>query len=203
MSTVYPLRYYGDPILRRKCSPITDLQRLQQVPGFQEVTLEQLAQDMMETMFDAYGVGLAAPQIGLPIRMFVAAEYRTEEPEGNIPLSAQVKRHLVAINPTLNILDSTLRTSHTDGCLSLPGMWSDDVQRPSAIRLTYTNEHGETCIEEAEGYWARVLQHEFDHLDGKLYTDLLPPSYLQANRKTVADLQKKSRAYLKALEKRR
>ena len=203
MSVVYPLRYYGDPILRKHCTPIADLQRVQTVPGSGAVSIKALSENMMETMFDAYGVGLAAPQIGLPIRMFVAAEYHKDEPEGDVPLSAQVKRHLVAINPTLEILDPTLLASHTDGCLSMPGLWSDEVKRPAAIRLTYTDEHGKQQIEEAEGYWARVLQHEFDHLNGRLYTDLLPPAYLQEHRKTVAKLQKRAKAYLKALETRR
>ncbi|GEM48497.1 peptide deformylase [Deinococcus cellulosilyticus] len=203
MTRVYPLRYYGDPILRKHCTPIADLQRVQTVPGFGAVSIKDLAENMMETMFDAYGVGLAAPQIGLPIRMFVAAEYHKDGPEGDIPLSAQVKRHIVAINPTLEILDPTLRASHTDGCLSMPGMWSDDVQRPTAIRLTYTDQDGEQKIEEAEGHWARVLQHEFDHLNGRLYIDLLPPSYLQEHRKTIAQLQKRAKAYLKAIESKR
>ncbi|WP_268239737.1 peptide deformylase [Deinococcus roseus] len=200
---MYPLRYYGDPVLRKHCMPILDLQRPQSIPGFGTASLQELAENMMETMFDAYGVGLAAPQIGLPVRMFVAAEYHQEQPEGDIPLSAQVRRHVVAINPSLEILDATLTASHTDGCLSLPGLWSDDVQRPLAIRLTYTDEHGVQHTEEAEGYWARVLQHEYDHLNGRLYTDLLPASYLQEHRKTIAALQKRSKAYLKALEQKR
>lgn len=196
----YPIRLFGDPVLRRRAQPLLLHQPLG-VPGFAPVSLKELSHHMLETMFEANGAGLAAPQVGLPIRLFVAAEYKDDTPEGRKrPLKQRVKRTLVAINPQLEILDPRKEAGFTDGCLSIPGVWSDHVQRPLAVRLHYTNLEGQPQVEEAEGLWARVLQHEFDHLEGKLFLDYLPKLELEPHRKALAEMQREAKAYLKQLK---
>lgn len=198
---IYPIRFYGDPVLRKKSRAVTDPAAGFQVPGFDPVKLPELVENMFESMFEAGGVGLAAPQIGLPLRLFVVAEYTNEQVEEHIPLRAQVRRQVVALNPTLQVLDGTLTASHPDGCLSLPGIFSDGVKRPLKVRLTYTDLQGETQTEEAEGHWARVLQHEHDHLNGVLYFDHLGPDFLNRHRRELAGFQRKAREHLRHLQR--
>nr|WP_183988568.1 peptide deformylase [Deinobacterium chartae] len=201
MPTVYPIRMYGDPILRRKAREISDLEAPQQVAGFAPVTLRQLAEDMFETMFEAGGVGLAAPQVGLPIRMFVAADYNDDVPEGHDrSLKARLRQQYVVINPTLEVLDPRLEARYDDGCLSLPGIYEPGVQRERAVRLRYTDLEGQQRITEADDYLARVFQHEFEHLEGRLYLDRLPPEVTERHRARLAEFQREARAYLKRLE---
>jgi peptide deformylase len=130
--------------------------------------LKKLAEDMFETMYSANGVGLAAPQIGLPIRMFVVdiTPYADEN-----PAYADFRR--VFINPEI-YEESAEEVSMGEGCLSLPG-FSEDVYRPERIRIRWLDEDFNERDEEFGAYAARVIQHEYDHLEGTVFTDRINP----------------------------
>ncbi|APD09118.1 MULTISPECIES: peptide deformylase [Thermus] len=190
---IYPIRLYGDPVLRRKAQPVRDFSRV-----------KKLAEDMLETMFEARGVGLAAPQIGLSERLFVAVEYADEPDEEERPLRDLVRRVYVVANPVL--LHQEGEVEGTEGCLSLPGLYSEEVPRAERIRVAYQDEEGTPRTLELEGYMARVFQHEMDHLDGILFFERLPKAkreaFLEENRAELARMQKEARALLKELSGR-
>ncbi len=186
---VLPIRLYGDPILRAKARPVTDFK-----------PLPQLMADMLETMHEAKGVGLAAPQIGLSQQIFVWAEYDDEEEEGEESTSKILSEHIM-VNPKLEILEETAVLG-IEGCLSIPGISEDGVARSRAVRVHYQNEHGEGKILDLEDYNARVVQHEFDHLIGRLYFDLLPKSVLETHRSDLAQMQKDAKAFLRELKQK-
>ncbi|WP_279165277.1 peptide deformylase [Thermus scotoductus] len=187
---IYPIRLYGDPVLRKKARPVQDFQGL-----------KKLAEDMLETMFEARGVGLAAPQIGLSQRFFVAVEY-ADEPEGEErPLRDLARRIYVVANPVITHREGEVEG--TEGCLSLPGLYSEEVPRAERIRVAFQDEEGRPQTLELEGYMARVFQHEIDHLDGILFFERLPKTkreaFLEENRAELARMQKEARALLKEL----
>jgi peptide deformylase len=210
---IHPIVLYGDPILRRRANPVT---------RFDE-DLERLAADMVETMYAADGVGLAAPQVGLPLRLFVALEVReTEEgdevhegqvideegqPEDLTPEQKRrawgVIREHVIVNPEVVAMEG--RQHGRDGCLSLPGLSVDEVPRAQRFVIDYQDLKGERHRLEAEGYFAHVLQHEYDHLEGVLYFDHLPAdrrqAFLEENRKQLAEWQREARALAKERER--
>ncbi|MEM9271025.1 MAG: peptide deformylase, partial [Pseudomonadota bacterium] len=123
--------------------------------------VRKLADDMLETMYDAPGVGLAAPQVGVIARMFVMDCNR--EDAGQAPT--------VVINPEI-LWNSEETATYEEGCLSIPEIF-EDVTRPQRIRLGFTDETGMAREEEYEGLWATCAQHEIDHLNGKLFIDYL------------------------------
>ncbi|SDE50145.1 peptide deformylase [Thermus arciformis] len=187
---IYPIRLYGDPVLRKRARPVEDFSGL-----------KRLAEDMLETMFEARGVGLAAPQIGLSQRLFVAVEY-ADEPEGEErPLRDLVRRVYVVANPVITHREGLVEG--TEGCLSLPGLYSEEVPRAERIRVAYQDEEGTPRTLELEGYLARVFQHEMDHLDGILFFERLPKpkreAFLEEHRSDLARFQKEARALLKEL----
>lgn len=144
---------YGDPVLRKVCASID-----KDYPD-----LQKLIADMFDTMYAASGVGLAAPQIGLPIRLFIVD---TGEDEDGKP---GYKR--VFINA--EILEETGEPwAFTEGCLSIPEIREDVMRKPN-IRVKYYDENWELHEEEVNGMPARVIQHEYDHIQGKLFTDTL------------------------------
>src|SRR5690606_10804913 len=153
-----PIVAYGDPVLKRKASEIDE--------DYPE--LEKLIADMFETMYAARGVGLAAPQIGLSIRLFVvdATPYAEDEEE-----LADFKK--VFINPII-IEETGEKWAFNEGCLSIPDV-REDVMRKETIRINYLNENFEEIEEELSGLGARIVQHEYDHIEGKLFTDRLSP----------------------------
>lgn len=144
------IRVYPDPVLRVKCPPVEDFGS----------DLQSLADDMVETMYAAPGVGLAAPQIGVETRFAVVDVTVGEEPG-----------HLIYLaNP--EIIESTGREGDVEGCLSIPGI-SDKVDRALQIVVEAQDLEGRLQRIEAEGLVARAIQHEIDHLDGVLFTDHL------------------------------
>lgn len=151
---IYPITVYGDPILRKKTEDIDK----------NHEGLKKLADDMFETMHNADGVGIAAPQIGLSLRIFVVdlSPLGEDYPELANFRKAFVNPHILTREGEEELMD--------EGCLSLPGI-REDVLREGHIRIKYFdldwNEHDETYT----GYPARVLQHEYDHLDGILFID--------------------------------
>ena len=185
---ILPIRLYGDPVLRTKARTVTDFSNI-----------PKLADDMFETMYEAKGVGLAAPQVGHGIRMFVAAEYSDEEQEGeDAELKSRILNEYVMVNPTLEVLDATL-VEGVEGCLSIPQIYIDGVSRVRALRINFQNERGEARSLEFEDFNARVMQHEFDHLESRLFIDLLPPEVMLEHREALVGMQRDAKAFLKEL----
>lgn len=206
---VYPIRLYGDPVLRRKAKTVSHTDVFT-VPGFEAQTLAQIADTMLETMFEARGVGLAAPQIGLGIRMFVAVEYEDDEEEGEAaaekPLRSRVLREFVMLNPTLKVIDRKKDKSYQEGCLSIPGIYEEGVPRARAVQVKYTDLDGKERTVEADDFLARVFQHEYDHLEGVLFLDHLGVDVTEDHRTELLKMQRQSKLYLAELaeqEKRR
>ncbi|MCU4173838.1 peptide deformylase [Carboxylicivirga sp. N1Y90] len=155
---IYPVVVYGHPVLRKVAISID-----KDYEG-----LEQLIADMWNTMYKADGLGLAAPQIGKSIRLFVIdADVLKDE----FPELAGFKK--VFINAQIEFLESKFEST-AEGCLSLP-MINEKVKRPSRIRIKYQDEHFNHYEEEYDGFTARVIQHEYDHIEGKLFIDYLNP----------------------------
>lgn len=201
---IYPIRLYGDPILRRKAGTVTDFAAPVNIPGFAPATLRQVADTMLETMFEARGVGIAAPQIGLSLRMFVAVEYEDDEEENEgqeeKPLKSRVLRDFVMVNPVLTITNRKKDSSYTEGCLSIPNIYEEGVRRSREVRVDYQDLDGNPHSIEAEDYLARVFQHEIDHLSGVLFLDHLPASVTNSYRKELSAMQRQARADLRELE---
>ncbi|CAM3392262.1 peptide deformylase [Deinococcus deserti] len=198
---IYPIRLYGDPVLRRKARPLQHTDMLT-VPGFDPQTVRQVADTMLETMFEARGVGLAAPQVGLPVRMFVAVEYEDDEEENegqDTPLKSRVLREFVMLNPVLSVLDKKKDRSYQEGCLSIPGIYEEGVSRARAIQVRYTDLDGAQRTIQADDYLARVFQHEADHLDGIFFLDRLPPEVTEDYRRELLAMQRKAKQYLSDL----
>jgi peptide deformylase len=146
----------GHPVLLRRCDPVPD-------PGAPEI--RRLVADMMQTMEDAPGVGLAAPQVYAPLRLFVfrvPGERREDDPD-DLPIG-----NSVLINPQLELL-SDERVLNWEGCLSIPGMRAG-VPRAPRVRYSGVDCDGNLVEREVSGFHARIVQHEYDHLDGILYT---------------------------------
>ena len=146
------------PVLRRKAKKIV------------KITGEhrKLIEDMIETMRDAPGVGLAAPQVGISERLIVVEWGGEPEDEDDPP---KKKKLFVVINPEITRASEEL-VQGTEGCLSVPG-WVGDVMRHEAVTVRGLNRNGDKIKIEAEGWLARIFQHEIDHLDGVLYIDRL------------------------------
>ena len=157
-----PIVAYGDPILRKKTSEIEE-----DYPD-----LKQLIDNMFDTMYAANGVGLAAPQVGLPIRLFVidASPFAEDDEDGNgDPSLKDFKK--VFINPII-VSESGEKKGFYEGCLSIPDI-NEEVMRAPNVVLNYLDENFEEHEVELTGLAARVVQHEYDHLEGKLFLDKL------------------------------
>jgi len=162
---IYPIFCYGHAILKEKTKPIsTDYPNL-----------EQVIINMFETMYHANGVGLAAPQVGLGIQIFIVDGAPLEDKQSDPKLKDFKK---VFINPQI-LEEKGEKWGYEEGCLSIPGL-RDTVYRHSVVQLKYTDEHFQEHIEEFDGLRARIIQHEYDHLQGILFTD-----HLSAFRKTL------------------
>ena len=156
---ILPIYIYGQPVLRKMCEDITA-----DYPD-----LKQLIADMWETLAESEGIGLAAPQIGKAIRLSVI-DLR--------PLADDMPEykdfHQVFINPHIVEYDDANTDTSEEGCLSLPAI-HEKVIRPTRIRVEWDDEGFVHHDEWIEGYLARVMQHEFDHLDGKMFIDRISP----------------------------
>lgn len=147
-----PIATVPDPVLRRKARKITEF----------GPELQKLLDDMVETMREAPGVGLAAPQVGIPLRA-VVVEFGDEEDE-TIP-----SKLFVVVNPEITRA-SQETVKGAEGCLSIPG-YAGEVDRFEAVTVRGQNRRGQPLRLKAEGWLARIFQHEIDHLDGVLFTD--------------------------------
>ena len=158
---ILPIVAYGDPVLKKRATEISK--------DYPE--LKQLIANMYESMYGAYGVGLAAPQIGLSIRLFLVDTAPFAEDESyTVEEQAQLKAFKRTFINAKIIEESGEEWSFNEGCLSIPSV-REDVSRCPHIKVEYQDENFKTHIEEFDGLIARVIQHEYDHIEGILFTD--------------------------------
>jgi peptide deformylase len=158
---VRPIRLFGDPVLRTPAEPVTDFDK----------ELRVLIKDLIETMQDAPGVGLAAPQIGVSLRVFV---YDVDGVVGHL------------VNPSLDLSEE--QQDGDEGCLSLPGL-SYPLKRAKRAVAKGFNEFGEPVILEGSDLLARCVQHETDHLDGVLFIDRLDPEQRKLAMRAIREAE--------------
>ncbi|MDF3131192.1 peptide deformylase [Kiritimatiellaeota bacterium B1221] len=157
-----PLCYFGNPILREKAKPVTTF----------DTELEKLGNDMIATMREEAGIGLAGPQIGKSLRIFtMEVPPEMDEDEKGQPHNPGLESPLVVVNPEIEIVGDD-EEEMEEGCLSIPEV-RGKVTRPFAIKLRYQNVKGEEKALALQGLAARCVQHETDHLNGVLFIDYL------------------------------
>jgi len=166
-----PVYLYGHPVLRKIAEPVQP----------EREGLKELIENMFATMYASEGVGLAAPQVGLSERLVVIDASPMGE---SFPECAD--RKLTLINPVVEVLEGE-RAVRAEGCLSLPGL-SENVGRTEHIRLRWQDENFESHEEEISGFLARIVQHECDHLEGKLYIDHISPIRKQLIRSKLNNI---------------
>ena len=154
---ILPIVAYGDPVLKKKAVDIE--------PGYEG--LQALIADMFETMYRAHGVGLAAPQVGKSIRLFIVDAAPFAEGEDGDPSCRDFKR--VFINPVL-FDEEGEEWAFEEGCLSIPGI-REEVSRKPSLKIEYYDENWELIEEELDGFPARIVQHGYDHIEGVLFLD--------------------------------
>jgi len=177
---IYPIVAYGDPVLRKEAEEIDKAYP----------KLDTLLEDMFETMYAAYGIGLAAPQIGLPIRVFIvdATPFKDDE-----ELSEEERAYLatfkrVFINARI-LEESGNEWAFNEGCLSIPDV-REDVFRQETITIEYLDENFDKHTETISGIAARIIQHEYDHIEGILFTDKLSPLKKRLIKKKLTNISK-------------
>ncbi len=171
-----PIILHPDPRLKKSSAPVADLSD----------DLRQLADDMLETMYDAPGIGLAAPQVGVLDRLIVL---------DCVKLDTEAPRPLIMFNPEI-VAVSDEQNVYEEGCLSIPEQFAD-VTRPKQVQVRWIDRDGVEQTEEMDGLWATCVQHEIDHLDGKLFIDYLKPLKRQMITRKMVKL-KRERAREKA-----
>ena len=164
---IYPIVAYGDPVLKK---PSLNIEK-------GSIDVKKLAADMFETMYHARGVGLAAPQIGMNLRMFVADstplddDDEEEETESGDKKAESKGIKKVFINPTI-LEENGKDWGYEEGCLSIPGIRSE-VMRPENLKIHYYDENWVEHTETYDGIQARIIQHEYDHIEGILFIEYL------------------------------
>ncbi len=158
--SVRPIRLFGDPVLRTPAEPVVTFDR----------ELRRLVKDLTETMHDAPGSGLAAPQVGVSLRVFV---YDVDDDAGHL------------VNPVLGPFSEEMMDGD-EGCLSIPGL-SFELRRPERVAAAGQNMYGDPVVIEGSGYLSRALQHETDHLDGVLFVDKLDETTRKAAMKAIRE----------------
>lgn len=149
--SIKPLIILPDPVLRQVSKPVDKI----------DSSIKKLAADMFETMYEAPGIGLAAIQVGVPLRMLVIDLAKQDEP----------KQPQIFINPEI-VASSDERSTYEEGCLSIPEYYAD-VERPASVRVKFVDGNGKQQEIEADGLFATCLQHEIDHLNGVLFIDYI------------------------------
>ena len=155
---IYPIIAYGHPVLKKRAEAIE----------MDSIDVKKLAEDMFETMYNANGIGLAAPQIGKSVRMFITDGTPLEEEQEEM---GDFKK--VFINPSIDE-EYGEDWVFEEGCLSIPTI-RENVERPDTLKIHYFDENWQEHEEEFDGMKARIIQHEFDHLEGVLFVDYLSP----------------------------
>ena len=176
-----PIVAYGAPVLRKVCSDIT--------PDYPN--LDSLIEDMWQTMYTSNGVGLAAPQVNRDIRLFVVDSSQVfknqdEEDKGKYADEPGIKQ--VFINAHIKQFDGDDWT-YNEGCLSIPKI-REDVIRPEEVMIEYVDENFQPKTEKFVGITARIVQHEYDHIEGKLFIDYLKPLRKKMLRGKLNDISK-------------
>jgi peptide deformylase len=176
---VLPIIAYGDGVLKKKGQDITK--------DYPE--LEKVLQNMFDTMYNAKGVGLAAPQVGLSIRLFIVdATAYAEDQEDEKKRKELEGFRKIFINPT--ILDENgVPWKFNEGCLSIPTI-REDVERKPKIRIKYVDENFKPRDEVYDGIRARIIQHEYDHIEGILFIDKINPLRKRLLKRKLTDLSK-------------
>lgn len=152
--TIRPILIHPDPRLKKTCAPVARI----------TPEIETLAADMLATMYQAPGIGLAAPQVGVLSRLFVMD--CSKDPDAGSRPMVLVNPEIVSVSNATNIYD--------EGCLSLPDQYAE-VTRPAEVRMRWTGLDGRVHERDFDGLWATCAQHELDHLNGKLFIDHLGP----------------------------
>lgn len=177
MSNVLSILAYGDPVLKKKAAPIE---------GPSE-DLTKLIGDMFATMYNANGVGLAAPQVGKSIRLFVVdGQSFAEDEEPDTHYMRSFKK--VFINPEI-IHEKGAEWGFNEGCLSIPGI-REEVFRNESLKIRFLDEKFKEHTEEFYGYAARIIQHEYDHIEGKLFVEKINPLRRQLLKRKLDEISK-------------
>ncbi|ADO41777.1 peptide deformylase [Ketogulonicigenium vulgare] len=166
--TTRPILIHPDPRLRAIAKPLPDISD----------EIRRLADDMLETMYDAPGIGLAGPQVGQLQRIIVLD--CAKDPDAPQPL--------VMVNPQI-VWSSDDRSVYEEGCLSIPDQYAE-VERPASVKVRWLDLNGNEQDREMEGLWATCVQHEIDHLDGKLFIDYLGPMKRQLITRKMEKLKR-------------
>ncbi len=168
---IYPIVAYGDPVLRKVAQPIEK----------DSMDVKKLSEEMFETMYESAGVGLAAPQIGMSIRLFVV---------DGAPMDEEKLKNFkkVFINPEL-LTEEGKEWAYEEGCLSIPGIRAD-VNRQEQLTIRYFDTDWNQFTETYDGIAARIIQHEYDHLEGVLFTDYLSPVKKRLIKSRLNDISK-------------
>ena len=168
---IYPIVMYGDPVLRQRGKNIE--------PG---TDIKQLVDDMYETLEAANGIGLAAPQIGKSIRLFIVDGTSLEDEPG------MENFRKVFVNPEL-LEEAGAPWEFEEGCLSIPNI-REKIARKEQLRMRYFDEQWNACEETFDGMKARIIQHEYDHIEGKMFIDYLTPLKKRLLKGKLADISK-------------
>jgi peptide deformylase len=177
---IYPIVMYGDPVLRQRAKDIE-----------KGTDVKQLVQDMFETMYAASGIGLAAPQIGKGIRLFVVdgTPLNEDDEEEDAESTEDMKDFKkVFVNPTL-LEETGTPWEFEEGCLSIPNI-REKVSRKGTLKIRYYDESWNLLEEEYDGMKARIIQHEYDHIEGKLFIDYLTPLKKRMLKGKLSDISK-------------
>jgi peptide deformylase len=166
---IRPILLHPDPRLKQSCAVVPDLTD----------ELRTLADDMLQTMYDAPGVGLAAPQVGILQRLIVLDCVKEE---------GETARPLIMFNPEV-IASSDELNVYEEGCLSIPEHFAD-VTRPALVQVRWMDRDGQEQSEEMDGLWATCVQHEIDHLEGKLFIDHIKPLRRQMITRKMVKLKR-------------
>lgn len=168
---IYPIIMYGDPVLRQKAKEIEH-----------GSDVKQLIEDMFETMHNANGIGLAAPQVGKSIRLFVVDGTIMDDEPGMVDFKK------VFINPII-LEENGTAWEYEEGCLSIPNI-REKISRMEKLKIRYHDENWIPQEERYDGLKARVIQHEYDHIEGKMFVDYLTPLRKRLLKGKLADISK-------------
>ena len=168
---IYPIVMYGDPVLRQRAKDIKP-----------DTDIKQLVEDMYETLHAANGIGLAAPQIGKSLRLFIVDGSSLEDEPG----MENFKK--IFVNPVL-IEEAGNPWEFEEGCLSIPNI-REKIFRKGQLKIRYYDENWNVFEEEYDGMKARIIQHEYDHIEGKMFVDYLTPLKKRLLKGKLADISK-------------
>ncbi|MCG8599897.1 MAG: peptide deformylase [Verrucomicrobiales bacterium] len=178
---IRPIVFYPDPVLRKVGELVTDVTD----------EIRTLAEDMVETMYDAHGVGLAAPQVGESLQLAIVDVSHDPECISYLRVNGEEMTleeicPLTFINPKLELIGS--KATDTEGCLSFPDL-RGDITRPFEVKATVETLEGETLVIETDGLFSRAIQHETDHLFGKLFIDRMSSARKMSIRRQLKEMQ--------------